>query len=220
MREIIIKRNTYRHWRNNKELFDLELVFNESTQVIYLKSSNIPRWILEEIQIPEEELTRKGERFDQAKAHEVLERLAKKVLVHPYASRHFFPSSWLNKNGQVIKEKLYSLENAQNTIRAYEIQFVTVVSEAQCFYLNSLYYKALAGVDEPKILSCEEITRKEWEKHLLHEYQIESYIEIFKEIKSFIKVTSNGLDPGFVGGLNSKQEVIIAYIQHSKVINV
>lgn len=217
--ELFIKRTIYRHWKTNNEIFDLELIYKQDTNQLVLTSTVIPDWILDNVFFNWEILMDNPPKFDQEKVNSVLADVAKEIFKHPYADQHYFPKSWLNGRGQVTQQFSGKYTEAKFNIKQYELRTVTKKSVFICFYLQTVMHKAISKVMPAHLISYEIINRKQWEKNLQFDDDIEQYVEMYNETKSFVQVISQGTDPSFSAALNKKGEIVYAFVTHSKIIN-
>lgn len=218
--EILLKHQFYRSsLKQQKELFDLELVFRQDTNQLILSSSVIPNWIIDEVFFAYEELLIDAPKFNHEKVNVVLADVAKSILKHPFSSKLYFPNEWLDDKGRVIKAHLGNLHECKAMLRIHEPKWLSRRSPYHIFILDSILWKACSGSAPENILKAKKVERNVWEKNLENEYQIDYYLSIYNEVASCIQVESNGIEPSFCAILDKRSHIIAAFLIHSKVIH-
>lgn len=217
--DIFITQQFYRKPKSQNEIFDLEITFRQETNQLVLTSSVIPQWLIDEVFFNYEEILVDAPRFDAAKVQLVINDVANEIIKHRYASKYFFPTSWLDSKGRVMRNHLGGLYECKGTFRHYAPNWLTRESKYQSFLLEGVFWKAIAGVSPAKILSVKNISRKEWELLFESENQVEYYLSVYHEVAFAVTVVSNGCDPSFSAIMNKQRKILAAFLTHSKVVN-
>jgi hypothetical protein len=205
--------------KKKNEIFDLELFFLADINTLQLNSSVIPRWLLEIVFLPYEDILVDAPKFKEEKVFNALSDVATELMKHPATPGCFFKKTWLDKKGRVEKRHLAYLYNSMVHFKQSQPTFVTHQQEYISFHLTSVFKKALSGVNGTNMI-VKSIRRKHFESEIENESQSELYIQHYNEIKFFVEVISLGMEPSFVAGLNKAEEVVIAYVRHSKVVQL
>lgn len=205
----MLRKLIYRH--EGKPAFQLTLLKNEEKGNYYIES-NLPIILIEEIKSVINRHKNEGIEYNPGNFESFAQEIADAIYQSNKASAFYFNDIFVGTENQLDTYRVVELWNAHDSILALELKYVTHRTHPViCFYLKMVANMGLLELNQ--FISYSEIPREEFEKRIQNNTQQENYIEQYSSCTRFIKVLSD-IDqrPSFIGALNVKGDVLVAYI--------
>jgi len=199
-----------------KDVFELQLDYDDVCKCFILGGS-IPGVLLDSVNKPSNELLETAINFKKADVFKYLSTCAEEILKIRGIEKHYFPSLFLDDKGNLNRENLHFYNNIIEFLNQNKPTYISVNSAPYlCHYFTTIY---LSGLDcEQNKLIIHRIHRKSFEKLIITEEHKSHYIDVYRKVH-FVKVICLDDGENFVGAVNKKGQVLIAFITYSRTIN-
>ena len=214
----VIKRQVFSI--NGKDAFQLTLEFIPDTNKYFI-TSNLPDWLIDKLPLPEFEVLEKSPFFIIEQVNQKLSEFASELNAMEVTKIFHYPDFFLDDNGKYRVGVAFHYTKAITDFKMKKVEFISIHdSPYESIYLSLALFSLQH--EERSRIHVNDLSREEFEARLNLEKQKENYIDLYHKIESFINVEISDITantPSYIAGVDSKGMVLIAFVNHSIVLN-